>query len=109
MKATPLSRVKEQFKDKASLVKAIRDFGSDLWSDREGPKGLERVTNAKLLHLHSVLSEVKSEFGTRSGLIDAIVKMEKREKDSDYRNRFEAWGVPRLLDYLKGARRRTAS
>ncbi|MEM6962640.1 MAG: hypothetical protein AAF550_13010, partial [Myxococcota bacterium] len=51
-------------------------------------------------HLHDVLTKVKAQFGTRTGLVDAIVALEQRTKDSDYRQRFLEWSTPKLWDYF---------
>ncbi|MCA9580680.1 MAG: hypothetical protein KC416_02730 [Myxococcales bacterium] len=104
---TPLSQVKDGFKDKASLVSAIRSLtkGTDLWVEREG-NGLDHAPNAKLLRLHAVLSEAKKAYGTREKMVDAIAAAEGRAKDKDYRNRFENWTAARLLDYVKAAEKR---
>lgn len=102
MTASPLAQVKDRFGSKEDLVKAVRDLaGDDLWLDRvNDDKGLERVSNKKLLHLHDVLSEVKEQFKTRDSLIDAICSAEKR-KDAGYRDRLERWPVPRLWDLYR--------
>ncbi|MBZ0117765.1 MAG: hypothetical protein K8H88_12255, partial [Sandaracinaceae bacterium] len=79
----------------------------ELWLDRVNEdKGLERVSNAKLLRLHEVLSEVKAQFGSRTKLIDAICETEKRTKDEGYRDRLKGWPTPRLLDWYKAAKKR---
>jgi hypothetical protein len=108
MKSSPLAQVKERFKDKAGLVAAVRELATDdLWLNRvHKDKGLECVSNAKLLHLYEVLSQVKKEFGSRAKLIDAILAAEKRDKDQGYRVRLEKWPTPRLWDALRAARRR---
>lgn len=110
MKSSPLAQVKDRFKDKESLVSAVRALATDeLWVGRldEG-KGLDCVSNKKLLHLHDVLAEVKKTYGTRNGAIDAIVKAEKREKDAGYRTRLESQPTPRLLDHARAAKRSAA-
>ena len=63
---SPLSIVKERFQDKDGLLKAVRELTTDdLWIDRvEAGKGLDAVSNKKLLRLHTILSDVKS--GCRS-------------------------------------------
>ena len=106
MKASPLAEVKDRFGSKDKLVEAVRDLaGDDLFLDRVNEdKGLDRVSNKKLLHLHGVLSEVKSEFGSRAKLVDAILELEKR-KDPGYRERLERWPTPRLLDRHRAARK----
>ena len=43
--------------------------------------------------------------GTRDKLIDALLDLEKRSKDAGYKNRLEAYPVPRLYDMYKSAKR----
>ncbi|MRG91454.1 hypothetical protein [Polyangium spumosum] len=108
----PLSIVKEKFGEKAKLVEAVKGFMTeDLWvgrtsADRGGDKGLDHVSNAKLLRLHATFSEVKEKFGTRAKLIDAILVAENRSKDTGYRTRLENFPVPRLYDQYKAASKR---
>jgi hypothetical protein len=108
MKTSPTSRVKEQFESKQKLVAAVKELATDdLWLDRVNDvKGLERVSNAKLLRLHELLSSAKQKFGSRIKLIDEIVKLEKRGKDAGYRTRLETYPLPRLLDLHGSAARR---
>jgi hypothetical protein len=108
----PLALVKERFGDKAKLVEAVKGFiTEDLWvgrtnADRGGQKGLDHVSNAKLLRLHATFSEVKEKFGTRGKLIDEILTAENRTKDAGYRKRLEAFPVPRLYDQYKASAKR---
>ena len=101
--STPLATVKDRFESKDKLVAAVEELATDdLWiarlnSDRGGDKGLKHVSNAKLLRLHSILSEVKEQFGTRAKLIDAICEAENR-KDEGYKDRLGRWPTPRLWD-----------
>jgi len=108
MKKSPLTEVKDRFGEKKKLVEAVRDLATkDLWIDRiEEDKGLEHVSNAKLLHLHDVLAAVKKEFGSRAKLIDAVLSAEKRSKDEGYRARLEKQPTPRLYDSYRSASRR---
>lgn len=109
MSKSPLAVVKEKFGDKAQLVAALESFAKDeaLWIDRvNSDKGLAHVSNAKLLRLHDIFSEVKERFGSRAKLIDAILELEKRTKDDGYRIRLERYPVPRLWDFYKSASRR---
>lgn len=105
---SPMARVKEQFGDKAKLVEAVQKLGGDdLWVARVNEnKGLAHVSNAKLLRLHRVLSEVKEKFGTREKLVDAILELEKRSKDAGYKQRLSAWPVPRLWDTYRSTAKR---
>lgn len=108
---SPLAIVKEKFGDKDKLVEAVKAFmNDDLWvkrtaEDRGKDRGIEYVSNAKLLRLHATFSEVQEKFGTRAKLIDSILDLEKRSKDAGYRKRLEAHPVPRLYDTYKSAKR----
>jgi hypothetical protein len=100
---SPLTLVKEKFGDKAKLVESLEKLvGEDLWVARTNKdKGLAHVSNAKLMRLHAVFSEVKEKFGTREKLIEAILDLEKRGKDGGLRERLRAWPVPRLYDAFR--------
>ena len=108
MKKTPLQIVNERFKNKEELIKAVQTLATaDLWLDRtNGDKGLERVSNAKLLRLHAVLEDVKQRFGTRDKVIEAIQALEKRSKDAGYKARLSQYPLPRLVDLHDAAARR---
>jgi hypothetical protein len=105
---TPLALVKEKFGDKAKLVESVEKLASeDLWVARTNKdKGLAHVSNAKLLRLHALFTEVKEKFGTREKLIDAILELEKRTKDAGLRQRLSAWPVPRLYDTYRSTAKR---
>lgn len=111
MKASPLAQVKARFESKEKLIEAVRELATDeLWIDRVNEdKGLERVSNRKLLHLHAVLTDVKEQFGSRAKLIDAICELEKRTKDEGYRERLGRWSTPRLFDWYKSVKKRAAA
>jgi hypothetical protein len=110
--STPLSTVKDRFESKEKLVEAVEKLMTeDLWvprlaSDRGGKRGIKHVSNAKLLRLHDTLTEVKEKFGTRAKLIEAVLEVENRSKDSGYKTRLEAYPVPRLYDQYKSSARR---
>jgi hypothetical protein len=105
---SPLSLVKERFGDKEKLVAAVTALSkSDLWIDRlNDGKGLDHVSNLKLLKLHETLTQATKTFGTRAKLIDAILDLEGRKKDAGLRARLEGHPLPRLLDAHKAAARR---
>ena len=110
MQKSPLATVKERFGDKAGLIKAIEGLTKDaLFVDRVNTdKGLGSVSNAKLLHLHDVLTKVKDEFGSRDKLIAAIAEAEGKAKDEDYVKSLAKHPTPRLFDQLRAARKRSA-
>jgi len=105
---SPLARMKEKFGDKAKLVQSLEKLiGEELWVARTNKdKGLAHVSNSKLMRLHAVFSEVKEKFGTRERLIDAILDLEKRAKDTGLRERLRAWPVPRLYDTFRSTSKR---
>jgi hypothetical protein len=100
MSKSPLASVKERFESKEKLVAAVEKLASkDLWVDRvSSTKGLAKVSNAKLLRLHTLLTQAKESFGTRDKLVGAIVELAKRSKDKGYAARLGDYPLPRLLD-----------
>lgn len=111
MKKSPLEQVKQSFQDKAGLVAAVKALATeDLWLSRVNEdKGLDSVSNSKLLKLHSTLSELKTKFGTRSAIIGEIVKLAKREGDGGYKLRLEKFTTPRLWDTYKSLHKASKS
>ena len=105
---SPLAFMKEKFGDKTKLVAAVEKFTSeDLWVAKTNKsKGLAHVSNAKLLRLHDIFAAVKEKFGTRAGLIDAIVELEKRGKDEGFRAHLMNFPVPRLFDLYQSTAKR---
>jgi hypothetical protein len=108
MAKTPLQNVKDRFGDKAGLVKAVQGLlSSELAVDRVNTdKGLDCVSNKKLLHLHDVLDGVKKEHGSRDKLIAAIAKGEQRDKDADYKEGLSRLPTPRLYEIYRAAQKR---
>jgi hypothetical protein len=111
MQKSPATIVKEKFGDKAKLVAALTPFTQDdSWLPRVNEaKGLSRISNAKLLRLHRLFSEVKEKFGGRLKLVDAVCDLEKRTKDEGYKRRLLAYPVPRLYDLYRSLAKRNSS
>ena len=111
MKTSPLQAVKDRFGDKEKLVAAVKALATeDLWLPVVNEaKGLDRVSNAKLLRLHDMLSRVKKDFGSRGKLIDSILTLDKRQKDTGLKGRLERLSTPRLVDLHASASRRSKS
>jgi hypothetical protein len=109
MKTSPLQAVKDRFGDKDKLVAAVKSLVTeDLWLPAVNEvKGLERVSNAKLLRLHETLSRVKKDFGSRGKLIDSILTLGKRQKDAGLKGHLERLSTPRLVDMHTTASRRS--
>jgi hypothetical protein len=115
MSKSPLSIVKERFGDdpkkaKEKLVAVVeKAAGKDLWLDRlNKEKGLEHVSNKKLLHLEQVLEAVRKEVGSRDKLIGAIAKAQGRDQDEAYRARLGEESTPALWDRYQAVQSRAA-
>jgi hypothetical protein len=108
MKTPPLKAVKDRFGDKQKLVAAVKGLATDeLWLGRvNDEKGLDSVSNSKLLRLHDTLSRVKKDFGSRAKLIEAILSLSTRAKDAGFRSSLEKFPTPRLVDLQASAARR---
>ena len=66
------------------------------------------MSNAKLVRLHAVFTEVKTKFGTRAKLIEEILTAQKRSKDGDLKKKLETYPVPRLFDLYKSVTKSAA-
>ncbi len=96
---SPLQIVKEKFSDKKSLVEQVKALATEeLWLSHTNHESLEKVSNAKLLRLHSLLTQVKAKFGSREKLVMAIMELEKRPKDTSFKTQLMFYPVPRLFD-----------
>lgn len=105
---SPLQSVKDKFESKEKLVEAVEALATaELWVNRlNEDKGLAKVSNKKLLHLHQVLTTVKERFGSRAKLIDEVLELEKRTKDAGFKVRLERLSTPALLDEHGASSRR---
>ena len=108
MTQTPHASVKARFESKEKLVAALQKLATpELWVDRvSAVKGLGRVSNAKLLRLHTILTDAKERFGSRQKLIVAISELARRQKDQDWVKALERYPLPRLLDMHRSLDRR---
>ena len=109
MSKSPLQQVKERFGSKEALIKELKGLveKTDLFIQKfSEQKGLERVSNLKLMRLHRLAKEVQEKFGTREKLIDALIELEGRAKDADYRKHFESFTLGRLYDVYRATERR---
>lgn len=105
---SPLAQVKALAGSKKDLVEKVRALATDkFWVDRTaGANALNRLSNAKLIRLHTVLTEAGKRFGSRAEIIEAVAKAEGHGKDGDYKKSLEKHPLPRLLDQLQSAERR---
>jgi len=109
MPKSPWKQVEEKFGSKEALIKELSALveKSDLFIKKfNEAKGLERVSNLKLLRLRRIAAEVQEKFGTREKLVTALVELEGRAKDADYRKRFDHFTLGRLVDTYRASERR---
>jgi hypothetical protein len=107
MKKSPVAVVKERFESKDKLVEAVQKLATaDLWIDRvSSAKGLSKVSNQKLVKLHTALTDAQKRFGSRDKLISAILELKKRTKDAAYGTSLKNAPLPQLLDLHTSAER----
>jgi hypothetical protein len=110
-----LTIVKERFGDdpkkaKEQLVAAVKKAGGkDVWLDRlNEEKGLEHVSNKKLLRLERVLLAVGKEVGSRDELIGEIAKAKGLDQDEGFKARLSQESTPSLWDRYQSVQSRDA-
>ncbi len=94
---TPKQQLAEKFGTRQDLVAKILPLISGGDADK---KALLGTTNAKLLRIFEVAQEVSKKFGGKSGLIDAIAKLQfvGGKPNSGWREKMQALTVKRLFD-----------
>jgi hypothetical protein len=95
----PKARVADAHGSKAALAKAIApliaraDEDAGQLEDR-----LKKASNAQLLRLQRATQTLKSKYGSRDKLIEAIGTATKKSKDKDYLAKLGTFTLPQLLD-----------
>jgi hypothetical protein len=107
---TPVSEVTERFGSKEGLIKEIEKLTAkkDFLADRFSEKGLEHVSNRKLLRLHRLVTEVSNQFPDRAALVDAYLELANRSRDEHYREKLRSYTLGRIYDMYKVAQRRAS-
>lgn len=109
-KPTPLQQVKTRFGSKLELaekmMKVLDRFEDE--SDDEFALRVRTMSNKKLLRLHDLHEKVDSEFGGKTGLIDAIMALRHPtgKPDLQYRAKLERYNITRLFDQHTTLKRR---
>ena len=107
---TPLSEVKERFGSKEALIKEIEKLTAkkDLLAEKFSEKGIDHVSNAKLLRLHRLVTDVSDRFSSRAALVDAYLELKHRSKDEPYRQKLMTYTLGRLYDMYRVAQRKAS-
>ena len=99
--ATPLQSVKSQFGSKSDLVKKLVPMVERNADETDAAleERLLRVPNSKLLRLFERETALRSKFGTREALADAVAKLRAGAGavDDAYRTKLLKLGTGRLL------------
>lgn len=107
---SPVVQVKDKFGSKENLIKEVKKLfdKTDLFSDHlSADKGLERVSNRKLLRLHALASEVKEKFGNRKKLLDQYLKVVGKENIKTMPEKLSTLTLGRLLDIYRRAEKQS--
>ncbi|MFT7581844.1 MAG: hypothetical protein ACI9MR_003522 [Myxococcota bacterium] len=95
---TPKQKVEANFGTRGDLVAKILPLigGDDAVRSR-----LMGVSNSKLLTIHKSAKTVQDKFGGKSGLIDAMTKLQfdNGKANDGWREKMEGMTVKRLLDH----------
>ena len=95
----PKARLAKLHNSKADLAKSLApalvagDEDAGAVSER-----LSKASNTQLLRLQKVVETVKSKYGSREKLIEAIGSAQNKSKDKDYLAKLATYPLPRLLD-----------
>jgi len=100
MKKTPLQVVNEKFGSKSALAEklvAVLERPADE-DQADFEKRIQTASNKQLLRLWNVEESVKSRFGGKPQLVDAIVTAKFGKDNADYRAKISRYAKSRLLD-----------
>ena len=99
---TPKQRVAAGFGSKGSLVDdIIRTAGLD----DDVRSSLMQVSNSRLIKHHHAVKRMASQFGSKNGVIEAILatRYGKRQADEGVREKLESYSPWRLMDLHRQA------
>ncbi len=103
-KKTPLQIVNQEHGGKEKLVDSLvemLDRGEESKNDFRAR--LLAAANSKLLRLHSTMSEIKQRFGSTEKMLDAMLALKNKAKDSDFREKLLTYTPVRLLGLYRDA------
>lgn len=94
---TPKQLLTEKFGTRQDLVAKILPL---IGGNDDEKRALLGTTNAKLLRIYEVAQEVSKKFGGKSGLIDAVAKLQFAggKPNEGWREKMQTFTVKRLLD-----------
>lgn len=106
---TPLRQVTERFGSKENLVKELKTLfdKSDVFVKKlSEATDLAGVSNAKLLRLHALATELKEKFGSRKDLVDKYVAMVGKADAAALKEKLAAQPIGKLMDLYRAAEKK---
>ena len=101
MRLSPLAEVKEKFGSRDELIKIVKGEieRPEGMSDDDFDAKVRTISNRKLLKLHAAHEDVTKRFGSKAGLVDAIIAIVNKGKvDQVYRTSLLKKREAQLLD-----------
>lgn len=111
MTKAPLKEMKERFGTKEELVKQLLDRLEKKADEKRDDfmKRLMRVSNGKLLRLYKVTETVYGKFGSKTDLVERLLKLERptaKKEDSPFKNALLRQTHAKLLDRFSALEKR---
>ena len=113
MKLSPLAEVKEKFGSRDELIKVVmgKIERPEGMNDEAFAKKVRTISNRKLLKLNAAHEDMIKRFGSKDGLVDAIIGLEKKDEnhkvDTVRRAHLMTLRVAQLLDRYKGLEKKS--
>lgn len=104
MKLAPLAEVKEKFGSRDALVKLVMGKleRPENMSDAKFEEKVRTISNRKLLKINAAHDDMVARFGSKAGLVDAIIALVCKGKvDAVYRAKLMTMRPAQLLDLHK--------
>ena len=97
-KKSPMARMKDEHKDKETLVDRLVDLADRGDEEKDQFKArMLGISNKKLLRLLDSLVEIKQKLGGKDKVVEAIASAVKKAKDKDYVAKLAKLTPPRLI------------
>lgn len=112
MKLSPLAEVKEKFGSRDELIKVVmgKIERPEGMNDDAFAKKVRTISNRKLLKLNAAHEDMIKRFGSKDGLVDAIIGLEKEDNhkvDTVRRAHLMTLRVAQLLDRYKSLEKKS--
>ncbi|QDG51959.1 hypothetical protein FIV42_14790 [Persicimonas caeni] len=103
-KKSPLQRVREEHGSKEELaekVLGLLEKPEDEWEAEDFDHRIRTLSNRKLLRLWESHQKVQEQYGSKSDLVEKIVKARFPGGNDDYETKISGFTLPKLLDLAR--------